>query len=211
MSIERFIDTLAKTAVSPQVTNQYAQSATHQVQNQIRRENLRHYLQRMSALQPRFMLVGEAPGYRGARLTGIPFVSPNMLTQLPTRLGIEPLTIPNEWPHIQKEASATIMWQTLAQITAVPLIWNAFPFHPHKPNNPQSNRKPTQKELVQGRPFLQELQRLFSIHTIIAVGNTAAQALTNWEILHEKVRHPSHGGKAQFQQSLFKLLSDSEI
>ena len=207
MNIETFIDTLAKTPVSPQVTNQYTQNATNHTQNHIRRENLRIYLQQMVDFQPQFMLVGEAPGYRGARLTGIPFTSPDTLMQLPTLLGIEPLTVPDEWPHIQKEASATMMWKTLAQVTAVPLIWNVFPFHPHKPGNPQSNRRPTQKELEKERPFLQELQRLFPIRTIIAVGNTAAQALTDWGILHEKVRHPSHGGKAQFQQGLFKLLN----
>jgi len=214
MTIDTFIENLAKTAVSPKVTNQYTHKTQYVTQNKIRRDNLQAYLHRMTAIQPQFMLVGEAPGYRGARLTGIPFASPDMLTQLPSRLGISTLTIPNEWSHIQKEASATIMWETLAQVTAspelaeatVPLLWNAFPFHPHKPNNQQSNRRPTSKELALGRPFLQELNNLFTIQTIIAVGNTAAQALTRWDIPHEKVRHPSYGGKADFQTGLFKLL-----
>jgi uracil-DNA glycosylase len=211
MSIDSFIDNLAKTAVSSKVTNQYTLKTKNHTPNQIRRDNLHAYLKQMATVQPTFMLVGEAPGYRGARLTGIPFVSPDILKQLPSRLGIPPLVTPNEWPHIQKEASATIMWETLAHltartVTAVPLIWNAFPFHPHKPYKPQSNRKPTQKELEIGRPFLQELHNLFTIHTIIAVGNTAAHALTRWNIPHEKVRHPSHGGKADFQTGLFKLL-----
>lgn len=208
MTIETFIDNLAETAVPANVTNQYAIQTGNHTQNQIRRENLRAYLQRTAVLQPRFMLVGEAPGYRGARLTGIPFASPYALTQLPTHLGTAPLTMPDEWPHIQKEASATMMWEILGQVTAVPLIWNAFPFHPHQPTNPQSNRKPTQKELALGRPFLQELRNLFTIHTVIAVGNTAADALTRWHIPHEKVRHPSHGGKQQFQQGLFRLLNN---
>jgi len=207
MSINTFIENLAKTAVPPKTTNQYTLKTQNVTQNKIRRDNLQAYLQRMTAIQPQFMLVGEAPGYRGARLTGIPFISPDMLTQLPSRLGISPLTVSNEWPHIQKEASATIMWETLSQVTAVPLLWNAFPFHPHKPNNLQSNRRPTSKELALGRPFLQELNNLFTIQTIIAVGNTAAQALTRWDIPHEKVRHPSYGGKADFQTGLFKLLA----
>lgn len=207
MTIDTFIENLAKTAVPPKVTNQYTRKTQKTSQNQIRRDNLRVYLQQMISIQPQFMLVGEAPGYRGARLTGIPFVSPDMLTQLPSRLGISPLTIPNEWPHIQKEASATIMWETMAQVTAVPLLWNAFPFHPHQPHKQQSNRKPTSKELTLGRPFLQELHDLFTIHTVIAIGNTAAQALTLWNIPYEKVRHPSYGGKADFQTGLFKLLT----
>ena len=130
-----------------------------------------------------------------------------MLTHLPQRLGTKPMAIANEWPHIQKEPSATMMWETLGQITAVPLLWNAFPFHPHKPNNPQSNRKPTSKELTLGRPFLHQLHTLFNIQTVIAIGNTAAHALTGWDIPHEKVRHASHGGKAEFQAGLFNILT----
>lgn len=199
MKIKSFIDDLAKTAVPFHTANPYAYP------NQ--RKNLNTYLQRMADLQPRFMLVGEAPGYRGARLTGIPFASPDTLAQLSQQLGISTLIRPDEWPHIQKEASATIMWQTLAQVTAVPLIWNAFPFHPHQSHNPQSNRKPATKEVALGRPFLQELCNLFTIHTIIAVGNTAAHALAQWGVSHEKVRHPSHGGKQQFQAGLLDLLN----
>ncbi|NHZ72495.1 MAG: hypothetical protein GWP17_05375 [Aquificales bacterium] len=213
MNIELFIDNLAQTAVSHgdishPVANQYALKSNNHCQNQIRRNNLHAYLQKMALIQPRFMLVGEAPGYRGARLTGIPFVSPDMLKQLPSHLSMAPLPLPDEWRHIQKEASATMMWETLAQVTAVPLIWNAFPFHPHKPANPQSNRKPTSKELALGRPFLQELCQLFTIHTLIAVGNTADHALTRGNVPHKKVRHPSHGGKQQFQQGLFALLNN---
>lgn len=206
MNINAFINNLAKTAVSPQVKNQYALDSTKNFRTQIRRNNLRAYLENMAGRQPEFMLVGEAPGYRGARLTGIPFASPYTLTQLPAWLGIDSLRIPDEWPHIHKEASATIMWETLTQVTAVPLLWNAYPFHPHKPNQLQSNRKPTQQELDRQRPFFQQIITLFPIRTIIAVGNTAAETLTRWHIPHEKVRHPSHGGKADFQKGLFSLL-----
>ena len=206
MSIAAFIENLAQTAVSPTVTNQYTPNSQNRNQNQIRQNNLLSYLTFMLAKQPQFILIGEAPGYRGARLTGIPFVSPFILTQLPTLLGISPLEIPDEWPHIQKEASATMMWETLGKITAVPLIWNAFPFHPHKPGQPQSNRPPLQKELIQGQPFLETLCKLFPIQTVIAVGNTAAHALTRWDIPHKKVRHPSHGGKTRFQYGLLELL-----
>jgi uracil-DNA glycosylase len=206
MTIEHFIDQLAKTAVSPDTTNQYALDSTNQKYNQFRRNNLRAYLQAIAKHQPACMLVGEAPGYRGARLTGIPFASPAVLNHLPKRLGMAPLITENEWPHIQKEASATIMWQTLDQITAVPLIWNVYPFHPHQPGKLQSNRRPTQKELALGRSFLQELRRFFAIPIIIAIGNTADKALTRWEFPHQKVRHPSHGGKKAFQQGIAILL-----
>ncbi len=210
MSIDAFIDALAETAVSANITNPYSRHTGSLPQNKIRRENLRAYLNTMAARKPHFLLVGEAPGYRGARLTGIPFFSPHSLPLLQTYLGIPQLTTPSEWPHLQKEASATIMWKTLRQVTAVPLIWNAFPFHPHKPGKPQSNRRPTHSELARERPLFQQLLSLFEIQTFIAVGNTAANALTRWQFPHEKVRHPSHGGKNQFQQGLCNLLADDQ-
>lgn len=205
MNINVFIEDLANTKVSPTTFNQYTTTLQNNY-NRIRRCNLHLYLEHMAKRQPQFMLIGEAPGYRGARLTGIPFVSPNILTKLPYLLGIRSLEVSDEWPHIQREASATMMWEILGQVTAVPLIWNVYPFHPHKPKKLQSNRRPTQKEITQGQSFLENLCTIFPIQTVIAVGNTAANALNRWNIPHEKIRHPSHGGKQAFQSGLFNLL-----
>ena len=44
-----------------------------------RRENLKLYLEKMKKLNPSFLLLGEAPGYKGCRLTGIPFSSEKIL------------------------------------------------------------------------------------------------------------------------------------
>jgi uracil-DNA glycosylase len=41
----------------------------------VRRDNLRIYLERMLLLNPSVLIVGEAPGCNGCRLTGIPFTS----------------------------------------------------------------------------------------------------------------------------------------
>lgn len=206
MTIDAFIDNLAATAVPVHVTNPY-RFLEDNAANQVRRRNIRAYLQKMADIRPQVMLVGEAPGYRGARLTGIPFTSPHTLSLLSDQLGALPLARPEEWLHIQKEASATMMWETLAQITAVPLLWNAFPFHPHQPDRCQSNRKPTGPELALGRPFLSDLCALFNLCALIAVGSTAAHALSQWGIPHQTVRHPSHGGKQPFQHALFNLLN----
>ncbi|MCP4417035.1 MAG: hypothetical protein GY805_10455, partial [Chloroflexi bacterium] len=167
------------------------------------------------------LLIGEAPGYRGCRLTGIPFVSSHILTGLGERLLISErfsiisrlspeanhsFQVVAEWPQIQKEASATIVWRTIGQWQPLPLLWNIFPFHPHKTNSPQSNRTPTAKEIGAGRPFLQSLLNLFPQITIIAVGKKAATALTKWGIEHTAVRHPAHGGAKQFQATLSKQI-----
>jgi uracil-DNA glycosylase len=88
----------------------------------------------------------------------------------------------------------------------LPLLWNVFPFHPHKPGQPQSNRTPKQSEFVWGRPFLIKLLRHFPIQTVVAVGNKADLALTNWGIRHQKVRHPSHGGKVAFRRGVQQIV-----
>lgn len=201
MTIAEFVDLLADTAVPPHTFNQYNRE---QPENTSRRRNLSRYLNQMQARRPTMLLVGEAPGYRGCRLTGIPFVSPAILQAGAAGLfgadnGWQPS---GEWPEIQREASATIMWTTLAEIEPLPLLWNAFPFHPHQPGRPQSNRPPKRNELEWGRPFLHHLLPLFPIQTVIAVGNKAEQALTGWAIAYSQVRHPSHGGKLAFQHGI---------
>ncbi|KAA3665296.1 MAG: uracil-DNA glycosylase [Chloroflexi bacterium] len=207
MSIETFLTNLAKTKTPPHVFNPYDHENT---ENNMRRTNLTYYLQTLRTKQPSTLLVGEAPGYRGCRLTGIPFTSPNLLQSDMASQQLfgenQGYLTPNEWPHIQREASATIVWQLLNTLPNLPLLWNAFPFHPHKPGNRQSNRPPKRSELALGRPFLTQLLHLFPITDIIAVGNKADTALTMWQIPHEKVRHPSHGGKQQFVNGIIQLL-----
>jgi uracil-DNA glycosylase len=163
----------------------------------------------MQQQQPAILLVAEAPGYRGCRLSGIPFVSPAILQSGAASgwFGLGNGWQPNsEWPEIQGEASATIVWETLEEVRPLPLLWNAFPFHPHQPGQPRSNRPPKRSELEWGRPFLHHLLQLFPIQTIIAVGNKAEQALTAWGISHSKVRHPSHGGKQAFMYGVRQMM-----
>ena len=206
MIIDDFVDQLGETAVPPHTFNQYS---PNQPENAARRHNLHHYLRQMQQRQPTILLVGEAPGYRGCRLTGIPFVSPAILqSNIPSGLfeGGNNWQQSSEWPEIKREASATIVWETLEGMRPLPLLWNALPFHPHQPGMPQSNRTPKKSELAWGRPFLDQLLRIFPINTIVAVGNKAEQALTGWEIAHSKVRHPSHGGKLDFKRGLGKIV-----
>lgn len=203
MAIENFINNLKNASMPPNVFNPY--NASYQG-NETRRSNLSIYLKGMERKRPFSLLVGEAPGYRGCRLTGIPFTSPHLLQstkfvqQFSDHNSV--FSVGQEWTHIKREASATIVWDFLFTLPQLPLLWNAFPFHPHKPNNTQSNRTPKKSELALGRPFLSQLLGLFPITQIIAVGNKADIALTGWNIPHIKVRHPSHGGKKQFIQGL---------
>lgn len=199
MDIHSFLNRLATARLPANCHNPYQYGTSHSAG---RRQNLQQYLQFVAAQSPSHMLVGEAPGYRGARLTGIPFVSPALLLDTAVapnlfskEVGFQTI---DEWPQIQREATATMMWQIIANMRPLPLLWNAFPFHPHQPGIPQSNRAPTKAELCLGFPFLQQLHAFFGRPQLVAVGNKAADSLTAEGLEFTKVRHPSHGGKKSF-------------
>jgi uracil-DNA glycosylase len=204
MSIPQFIHLLASAAPPPHCENPYGYKRPFAASC---RHNLQAYLELMVQQQPTLLLIGEAPGYRGCRLTGIPFVSPHILAGLGRRLQqtAQPFRPAGEWPHIQREASATIIWRTVGNWQPLPLLWNVFPFHPHRPDMPQSNRTPTAGELAVGRPFLTKLCQLFPQTKLVAVGQKAAAQLAKIEVAHTAVRHPSHGGAKQFQAALQNL------
>ncbi|MFC1960676.1 uracil-DNA glycosylase [Chloroflexota bacterium] len=197
--IEQFIQQLAVATTASDATNHYALDSDY---NAVRRENLRLYLTEMLRLEPPVLLVGEAPGYQGCRRSGIPFTSDAIMLDPPEGVQLFGLDLgfrmSPEYEKARKEPSATIVWQTIAQTGFCPLIWSAYPFHPHKKDKPLSNRAPRAGELEQGREFLAMVLELIDLPTVIAVGNNAAKSLTALEIKFVKVRHPSHGGKAEF-------------
>lgn len=203
-----FLDALARTPAPADAVNPYAYGNAN---NDIRRTNLRIYLQRMARLEPTAMLVAEAPGYRGTRLTGVPFSSRYLLLE-----GVPGLAVfgrehgyriaPDAADAAYKEQTATIVWSTLPTLSTLPINWNSYPFHPHQPGASMSNRKPRQPELEIGRRFLTWMLDLFPVQTIIAVGNTASESLARLEIPHDKVRHPAQGGKNDFVAGITALL-----
>ena len=201
MNLELFIQHLAQTALPPALFNPYKPEYSDSI---IRQANLRHYLHTMQVQKPTVLLLGEAPGYRGCRITGVPFSS---RAQLAGQAGYRDV---HEWPDILGEATATIVWQTLQAHEQRPLLWNVLPFHPYQPGQPRTNRTPTGRELEWGRPFLQQLLILFPDLKIVAVGKKADAALTRWASWlsrpHQTVRHPSHGGKAEFQIGMAQML-----
>jgi Uracil DNA glycosylase superfamily len=154
--------------------NQYARSP-------LRRERLGEYLERRAGAP--LLLVGEAAGYRGARISGVPFTSERQLTGAGAA-----------------EASATIVHRVLAELGLEEqvLLWNLVPTHPHRAGRPDSNRRPTRAEVAAARAFLDELA---VGRRVIAIGRLAESALGV-----PAVRHPAHGGATEFRAGLRRLL-----
>jgi uracil-DNA glycosylase family 4 len=144
----------------------------------VRRTRLLAYLR--SREDAPLLLVGEAAGYRGARVSGIPFTSERQLT------GFGPA-----------EATATIVQHVLAElgIEEDVLLWNVVPTHP---GTERSNRRPTSNEVEAGLPYLHELARG---RLAISVGRLAHAALGD-----PYVRHPSHGGATAFRAGVRRCL-----
>src|SRR2546430_9331327 len=142
-----------------------------------RRARLLDYLR--SRERTPLLLVGEAAGYRGARVSGIPCTAERQLT------GIGPA-----------EPSATIVHRVLAELGLEEsvLLWNVVPTHP---GTESSNRPPRRGEIAAGIPFARELARG---RRVVAVGRVAQAVLGA-----PYVRHPSHGGAAEFRAGLLRF------
>jgi uracil-DNA glycosylase len=148
----------------------------------VRRERLRAYLwERQHAS---LMLVAEAPGYRGTRVSGIPLTSERQVS------GAGPA-----------EATATIVHRVLAELAIADetLLWNVVPTHPHVSGRPASNRRPTRAEIEASLPFLEPLR---PGRRAVAVGRVAEAVLGA-----PAVRHPAHGGGAAFREELRTIVA----
>jgi uracil-DNA glycosylase len=197
-----FVDTLARTPATPHAVNHYAYDRK---ENELRRKNLIAYLTVLHELDPGVLLVGEAPGYRGTRRTGVPFSSERILGTHPFFTSRTGFSI--EHPDAPcAESSASIVWKTLDELRFQPLIWASFPFHPHKPDNELSNRTPTHDEILLGQPFLRSIMEIFDIKKVVAVGRAAEKTLNLLGIPAAHIRHPSHGGANLFREGLERFI-----
>ena len=142
------------------------------------RRRLAAYLDERAAAP--ILLVAEAPGYRGTRVSGIPLTSERQLT--------------GEGPA---EATATVVHGVLAELGLAGdvLLWNVVPTHP---GDEASNRRPSRSEIESGLPFVCELARG---RRVVPVGRVAHEALGG-----AYVRHPAHGGATEFRRGLRALL-----
>ncbi len=205
-----FSRTLFTTPSTPRYFNPYYPQDNSEIDlphaHQIRRDNLRNYLGSFEE-KPSVLIIGEAPGWRGCRFSGVPFTSEAQLSrrQLPfsgqrSSRGAAPLA----------ESSATIFWRLLKPYHPRFFVWNCIPFHPHQPDLPFSNRTPTGSEISRHAPLLLHLLALLSPERIVALGRSAQHSLEQIEVPATYVRHPSHGGAKAFQAGMERLLDTEQ-
>ena len=207
-SIAAFVDRLAAVATGPACNNFFDHAVPENAQ---RRRNLQIYLQEMLDRAPTVLLVGEAPGFRGMRITGVPFTNRTMFEGPANSFGLfgpgKGYVLPPDAAGIAAEPTATVMWDVLAELEFLPLLWSACPWHTHVAGRPLSNRTPTAAEAALGTPFWQSLTELFPIETVVAVGNVAHRSLQRSGLDATKIRHPAHGGRSGFKRGLEELLA----
>jgi hypothetical protein len=148
------------------------------------------------------LLVGEAPGYNGCALTGIPFTSEDIVTT-----SNHPFIVAtrSRWmcSGTQKELTATLVWGCLSSGKRLPAFWNAFPFHPHDEGDVRSNRKPSAREIQFGATVLAHIIKVLAPRRVFAVGRPAEDCLRGQlRSSMPYLRHPSNRGVREFQAEM---------
>ncbi len=211
--IAALVADLAAIAPPRDAVNMYA--ADGPPGNALRRHNLALALTLALERGPDLLLVGEAPGYNGARRTGVPFTSERLLLAGLGPLGqfgaAQGFALATDDGRLSAEPTATIVYRELGAHGLFAIGWNAYPCHPHRPGADQSNRPPRVGELALGRPFLARVRALFPTLPVAAMGNVAAASLTALGIPHTKLRHPAQGGATLFAEGLRALAVDAGL
>ena len=183
MTIDDFIKKLAEYKGSDMVFNMYRGDSAAAKKC---RANLKKYLGKHK--NTKILFVGEAPGYKGCAKTGVPFQSD--CGEISSKVLQEAINKYN--PEIDI------------------LMWNAFPFHPHKKGDRKSNRRPNKSELLTGWMSMNYFLQVFpDIKCVASVGNVARELLKEFEFEYEPshICHPSYGHKKQCEEDTYRTLS----
>lgn len=189
---------------------------------EIRQNNLMAYLLPRLGRASIF-IVAEAMGYQGGRFTGIAITCERMLLGLHKTIEARDVTeidlmrtssITSELlKRTQREQgfnepTDTVVWNVIVEAGLNPydtLLWNIFPFHPHKRNESLTNRTPTQEEQSIGFSYTEQL---LAIHKqcggaeplVVAVGQKSANTLGSFGLQAIGLRHPANGGANLYRQ-----------
>lgn len=229
MSVDQFIARLRETGVNGSATNLYNcfvenvdRTALASCQRSLQLSAyLRHRL-----LSARILLIAEAPGFQGARFSGIAMTSERLLFNAQDFvteqdiLGQEGLFVRTSHANACRkqsekqlgftEPTATIVWRAIMEANRANevVLWNTFPFHPYREDNPLTNRRPNLGEIGHHADILADLRGLFRANCrIVAIGNVARDHLNSLGVLAPHIRHPANGGAPDFRRD-FRALFD---
>ncbi|GAA0435190.1 uracil-DNA glycosylase [Leifsonia naganoensis] len=192
-----FFRLLAEVPVPPDAEALYGKDP----EGRRRERNLRRYLAMPHAP---VLLLGEAPGWRGMTITGVPFTSVREVEAAVTP-ELAALELPPE-PQAPWEASSRDVWAAFRSWEGpLPLSWPVYPHHPFVPGDPHTNRTPRPAEVRAGAPVALELIRALGVETVVAVGRKAQGALAVAGVDAPAIRHPAQGGARQFTEQLLAV------
>ena len=194
----------------PGVFNQYAEvnlDFDRPDGGERRLRNILRYLQHFA--NARYVLISEAPGYAGARCSGVSFTSERFLfgsSALPWTHGLDFERACRDDLPLRPEMSATIVWGALGDRRDI-VFWPSFPWHPMGARGPMSNRAPRRDEVLVGQSLLRfVVERLFPDRKLVAVGRYGEAALHAMGYPEAGyIRHPAQGGATAFRQGIAAL------
>ena len=173
--------------------------------NLIRLKNLELILGELSSKEVDAIWIGRDLGHRGGRRTGLALTDEGSLEIASELWGVE-LTQATKGQVFYERTAANI-WSSRQFINSNIFMWNVFPFHPHKSENPFTNRSHTARERDSGLSILEALLTILRPQKIVAIGNDAYKCSLK---VHDqdkvfKVRHPSYGGEREFSSQISQL------
>lgn len=167
----------------------------------IRCENLRTVLCACADASEVDVWIGRDLGWRGGRRTGVALVDEFSLADYAHSIEAEGLRKATVGPFM-RERTATEIHLARSRMSQKLFFWNVFPFHPHEPGKPQSNRMHTRGEREVGLAFLKTVLALLPFGRLVTIGKDATNALQSVNMAGFSVRHPSYGGQNEFHRQI---------
>jgi len=208
MTPHDFVETLAHMRF-PDAFNPYCDACPHHDADDavhIRKTNLKLVLQAALSRGVESIWIARDLGYRGGRRTGLALTDEAHLAAHSGLYGALELKRATLGP-VMVERTATVIWQVLQDVGRPIFLWNVFPFHPHEPDDPLSNRCHSRHERLASSHLIQWLVSELQPRTLVAIGRDAQSALADLRLPFEAARHPSYGGQREFLTQMERIYS----